>query len=426
MASEQSAAVAGEYDGVVVSGRRPTSMISWIDAVSPPAEVPDDLTWSDVLPLASARPLEADLERFMAAADGGSTVDALRQLADASIARWGCDAVVWCVCDAAPDAERTVLVRTAAGLDDGDATSSLVRASGREFDGAVRARLDAAEVVTADLPAGDALRASLWLVWRELPDAPPAIEPALLRAAGLALRAVRLTERLEERAPRPSVDLVRRDRREAAIGKMLGVAAPAMVAAHATLASTHASLEAELVGLRMVAPLHPVTRACASLIGEAREAARAMGDVAAAVSSLSDEASRTSDPSRVVASIAALLGPYVARRATLEVSCEALPYVRLAPAYLAEAMVMFATRVAFQFAEGGDARVLITGTTSLRGVEIDVCATAPCAASTAHHGHDDVVAEVYGRDLAARCGGVVEVRRDAAGATAFRVVLPRA
>ena len=426
MASERRADFAGEHDGVAPAGRRPTSMISWIEAVSPPSEVPDDLTWNDVLPTPPARPLDEDLERFMAAADGGTTLDALRQLADASVARWGCDAVVWSVCDAAPDAERLVLVRTASGVDDRDAAASLARSSGREFDCAVRARLDAAEVITADLPAGESLRASLWLAWRALPGGTPAIEPALLRAAGLALRAARLAERLDARSPRPSVDLVRRDRREAAIGKLLGVAAPAMVAAHATLASTHASLEAELVGLRIVAPLHPVTRVCASLLGDACAAARAMGAVAAAVSSLSDEASRTCDPSRVVAAIAALVAPFVARRAAIEVSCDALPYVRLAPAYLAEAMVMFATRVAFQFAEGGDARVLITGTSSPHGVEIDVCAAGSCAASSAHHGHDDVVADVYSRDLATRCGGAVEVRRDAAGATAFRVVLPRA
>ncbi len=407
---------------------RPTSMIGWADHRDERAEVPDDLTWSDVAAPSPAAAIDDAIEPFLHAADAPSLHEAMRALSDACVSRWRCDAVVWSIADASPDSERVVFVRSADGRDEVAAAAELAPVPTSDLDRAVRHCLSAEDVITADLPTGERLRCAVWLAWRRGGDSPHALEASLLRAAGVSLRAAWLSERLEDLSPRSTLDLVRRDRREAAIGKLLCAAAPAMVAAHASLATAHASLRSELAGFRVVAPLHPSTRACASLLDDAWDASQLVWESVSAVASLADETSRTADAAGVIRAVAALVGPYVEGRARVVATTGALPLVRLAPAYLAEALVMFVTRVAYQFADGGGARVEVrmSAAVSPRGVEIDVCASAPSAPKVTHHEQDAVVGEVYGRDIAMRCGGSVEVLRDALGATTFKVLLPRA
>ncbi len=412
------------------SGRadRPTSMIGWAEHHEERAEVPDDLTWSDLAASSTPAPLDDTFEPFLHAADAPSLHDAMRALSDAYIARYRCDFVVWSVTEAAPDGERVVFVRAGDGRDDLDTAVELSPVPMGDLDRAVRHCLSAEDVITADLPTGEHVRCSVWFAWRRAGASPHTLDAPLLRAAGVALRTAWLSKRLTDVSPRAPLDLVRRDRREAAIGKLLCAAAPAMVAAHASLATAHASLRSELAGFRVVAPLHPSTRVCASLLDDAWDASQLVWEGVSAVASLADETSTTADAGGVIRAVAALVGPYVKGRAKVVTTAGALPNVRLAPAYLAEALVMFVTRVAYQFADGGGAKVevRVSAAVSPRGVEINVCASAPSAPKVTHHDQDAVVGEVYGRDLAMRCGGSVEVLRDALGATTFKVLLPRA
>jgi hypothetical protein len=404
---------------------RPSSMIGWVEHRDAQAEVPDDLTWRDVVAEASAPARDLSAEAFLVAADAATLHDAMRALSDASVATWGCDVVVWCITEPSPDSERVVFVRTRDGFDDLDAAIELAPVPADDLDRAVRHCSGAVDVIANELSTGDRFACTVWLAWREGANAPHPPEATLLRAAAVSLRTVWLTSRLDATGARPTIDLVRRDRREAAIGKLLCAAAPLMVAAHASLASAHASLRAELVGFRALAPLHASPRACASLLEDAWEASQRVWEGVSAIAALTDEHSKVSDPSAVIRAVAALVAPYVARRATVVTAIEPLPRVGVAPAYLAEALVMFVARVAFQFSEGASGTVRIGATSAARGVEIVVCAEGAVRPGAAHFEQDAVVAEVYGRDFAMRCGAAVDVLRDALGATSFRVVLPR-
>lgn len=405
---------------------RPSSMIGWAEPRDAQAEVPDALTWSDVVTAAPAPSNAPPAEAFLLAADAATLHDAMRALTAACVAAWGCDAVVWCLTEPSPDAERVVFVHTREGRDDVETAIELAPVPADDLDRAVRHGLGAVEVTAAVLPTGDRFGCVVWLVWREGANAPHPPEATWLRAAAVSLRAVWLASRLDATATRPSVDLVRRDRREAAIGKLLCAAAPSMVAAHASLASAHASLRAELVAFRALAPLHASPRACASLLEDAWESAQRVWEGVSAVAALSDETSKVSDPSAVIRAVAALAGPYVAGRASVVTALDPLPRVGVAPAYLAEALVMFVARVAFQFSSGAAVAVRIGASSAPRGVEVVVCAEGAVKPTAAHYEQDAVVAEVYGRDFAMRCGGSVDVLRDALGATCFCVVLPRA
>lgn len=406
---------------------RVSSMIGWTEHREETIDPLDALTWGDVAESSPAPSSLDALEPFLAAADAPTPHDAMRALSDAFAGRWGCDAVVWCVRGSAPDSTREVFVR-AASLDDLDTAVELAPVPTDDFDRAVRHCLFANDVITSELPVGDRFCCSVWFVWRDSARGPHQLEATLLRAAGVSLRAVWLTWSLRGAGPRSTVDLVRRDRREAAIGKMLCAAAPEMLAAHAALAASHASLRSELAGLRVLAPQHPSTRACASLLDDAWTSAEAIWGGLSAVASLSDESSPAADAATVIQAVASLIAPYVARRAKVVAAVDPLPLVAVAPAYLAEALVMFVTRVAFQFVEGERERatVRLGATVTARGVEVVVCATARDAPTSQHYDQDLVVGEVFGRDLAMRCGASVDVERDALGATTYHLVVPKA
>lgn len=266
----------------------------------------------------------------------------MRALSDAYIARYRCDFVVWSVTEAAPDGERVVFVRAGDGRDDLDTAVELSPVPMGDLDRAVRHCLLRRGRHHGRPPHGRA-RALLGVVRvasrrRLAAHARCAAPPRGRRRAShrVALEAA------HDVSPRAPLDLVRRDRREAAIGKLLCAAAPAMVAAHASLATAHASLRSELAGFRVVAPLHPSTRVCASLLDDAWDASLVWEGVSA-VASLADETSTTADAGGVIRAVAALVGPYVKGRAKVVTTAGALPNVRLAPAYLAEALVMLVT-----------------------------------------------------------------------------------
>ncbi len=411
---------AREVDGRTV---RPTSMIGWTDDEARVDDVvPDDLTWGDVIPPCAQRPLDEDLDVFLGAADAGTLEGVIARLSDASVLRWGCDAVVWLVDRVAQGGARELRVRTRDGVDDVSAATDLAAHGHDALDESLRVRLGVCEVTTAALPLGDLARCAVWFGWRAPSTEPRHVESSLLRAMAMSLRDVLLTERLTLAQP------ARRDRREVAIGRLMRAAAPSLMAAHASLASTHASLEAELVGLRVMAPLSETTRVCSALMADAWDNAQLAWEAISAVSFLADESTERSDPLRVANAVAALVRPYVARRARVDVARAEVPMVRVVPAWLAEVLVMLTTRIAVQFeesAEGGaSACVRLRASLTARGVAIEIGAVGGVLAATSQHDNDQFVGELYDRELAQRCGGAVEVGRDALGATTFRVIVP--
>ena len=402
--------------------RHNTSMISWVDERE--ADAPDDLTWSDPEPTRAHRGA-VDLGGFFAAADASSSFDALAFLGDACIRRWGCSAAVWALRSAVPGSERLVRVCLPGGQDDVALAAELSVLSEGDFSGALQATTPGSQITPIEVSVGGEGTCSLWLTWDASFPVVSRIEDDAVAAAGLALRAAMLSERLAGTASTTPVDLVRRDRREVAIGRLVSAASSSLVAAHASLAATHASIEAELAAMRAVAPLHPSARACVALVHEAEAASHSAWQVVSAVACLADDASRRCDPSQVLSSMAALLGPYLSRRATIEAQVTKLHTVRIAPAVLAETLAVLTTRVAQQFPEHPGTRVVLSGVETERGVELEVRGSSPQGTTANHQDHDAVVGEVYSRDFAARCGGYVEVLRDGVGATRFRVVMPR-
>lgn len=406
-----------EAETVAVARPRPLSMISWVeDASADPSA--GHLTWDldDEAPVDDAA---AVMESILAVGERSSVAEALADVAVMLARRCRCEIAALSFESSLPGGERLV----AAARDDGfDAalSSGLASVSSGELADALITSLPAASVRAWELPVGARAACTVWLA-RDA--SPPSLDPALVRAAGLALRAVFAGEVLSG-AGASSVDLVRRDRREAVIGRLTRAAVPSLVATHASLASVQASLAAELAELRMTAPRHASIRTSAALLQEASVLTHGAWQVVSGVACLGDDASLICDPAQVIQSAVALAAPYLAPRASIEIVPARLPLARVTPAALAEAVVVFVTRTAQRFAgRSSPGRVAVSATAGNGSVEVEVRAlTAHDAANEREH--DEVVAEAFHRLLSERVGGSAEVVRDAGGATRFRLTVP--
>lgn len=392
-------------------------MISWVEDAAP--ETPAArLTWD----LADEAPIDdaaAVMESVLGVGERASVAEALPDVAVMLALRGRCAIAALSFESSLPGGQRLVAAAREDGFD-AALSSGLAAVSSGELADAVTTALPDAVVRAWELPVG--ARATCF-VWLARDGSPPSLDPALVRALGLALRAVFAGEVLAG-AGASSVDLVRRDRREAVIGRLTRAAVPSLVATHASLASVQASLAAELAELRMTAPRHASIRASAALLQEASVLTHGAWQVVSGVACLGDDASPTCDPAQVIQSAVALAAPYLAARASVEIVPARLPLARVTPAALAEAVVVFLTRTAQRFADrASPGRVAVSAAAGNGVVEVEV------RALTAHdhaagREHDEVIAEAFHRLLSERVGGSVEVVRDVGGATRFRLTVP--
>jgi hypothetical protein len=401
-----------------VTRPRPLSMISWVEGSSDAPGTP--LTWDldDEGPLDHAATL---LDEVVAVGDRDTIAEALPDVACMLVRRCGGEIAAISFESTLPGGARLVAAARGDGFD-AALSSGLATLASAELADAITTALPESVVRAWELPVG--ARATC-IVWLARDGATPELDAGLARAAGLALRGVLATEALAG-AGTASPEPVRRDRREAIIGRLARAAVPSLVATHASIASVQASLAAELAELRMTAPRHASIRASAALLQEASVLTHGAWQVVSGVACLGDDASPTCDPAQVIQSAVALAAPYLASRVSIEVVPARLPLARVTPAVLAEAVVVFLTRTAQRFVERGErasaGRLAVSATAGNGAVEVEVRAlTAPD--QTGGREHDEVVADTFHRLLSERVGGSAELVREASGATRFRLTV---